>query len=238
MSTDKIRHAEPRWFALVNDEIITAPSKNVKVSVLRVLARTPADEILYRDHNSSEDEILANDGVVDLGMGNVFYSRACQNQSKPHDCEAPAKLAYSIDDRFEIGVPELSASSLLEIFSLPPSTPLLRDYESPNDQAIGKTETIKFADGPVFVTRCKGQEGPFSVTIIVEGTPHEWSKKTIAYEEVVKLEVPEYPQNPPLTYAVKYRGGPNEKPEGILSPGATVKVKDRMIFNVSETGQS
>ena len=28
------------------------------------------------------------------------------------------------------------------------------------------------------------------------------------------------------------------KPEGILSPGASVKVKEGMIFNVSETGQS
>lgn len=238
MSNDYSHQAYPRWFALINDKNTTTPSRTVKVSVLRVLAGVPTEEILYRDHNSPEDEILANDEVVDLGEGNVFYSRACQNQPKPQKCTSPAKLAYSIDDRFEFGVRELIASSLLEIFSLPISAPLFRDYESPNDQAIGKMETIKFEDGPVFVTRCKGQEDSFSVTIIVEGTPHKWSKKTITYEEVVKLEVPEYPQNPPFTYAVKYKGGPNEKPEGILAPGASVKVKDRMIFNVSETGQS
>lgn len=238
MSIDNSHRAAPRWFALINDKNVTVPSKTVKASVLRVLASIPADEILYRDHNSPEDEMLADDGEVNLGEGNVFYSRACQDQSKPRKCEAPAKLAYSIDDRFEFGVPELPASSLLEIFSLPPSTPLLRDYESPNDQVIGKEETIRFEAGPVFVTRGKEEDDSFSVTIIVEGTPHPWSKKTISYDEVVKLEVPEYPQNPPIKYSVKYTRGPNNKPEGVLVPGSSVKVKDRMYFNVSETSQS
>lgn len=79
---------------------------------------------------------------------------------------------------------------------------------------------------------------PKTVTIIVEGTAHEWTKGEITYEEVVKLEVPEYPQNPPFTYSVKYKRGQGNKPEGILAPGAAVKVKNEMIFNVSETGQS
>jgi hypothetical protein len=77
-----------------------------------------------------------------------------------------------------------------------------------------------------------------TVTIIVEGTPHEWSKGEITYAEVVTLEFPEYAQHPEITYAVTYKRGEGNKPEGILSPGASVKVKDEMIFNVSQTGQS
>jgi hypothetical protein len=76
------------------------------------------------------------------------------------------------------------------------------------------------------------------VTIIVEGTPHEWPKTDISYEQVVTLEVPDYAQHPEINYSVTYRKGHGEKPEGILAPGASVKVKDRMEFNVSETGQS
>jgi hypothetical protein len=76
------------------------------------------------------------------------------------------------------------------------------------------------------------------VTIIVEGTPHEWPKDEITYAEVVTLEVPDYPQHPEITYSVKYKRGHGNKPEGILVLGASVKVKDGMIFNVSETGQS
>lgn len=77
-----------------------------------------------------------------------------------------------------------------------------------------------------------------TVTIIVEGTPHEWSKGEITYAEVVTLEDSTYPQHPESIYLVKYKNGHGNKPEGILSPGASVKVKEGMIFSVSPTGQS
>lgn len=77
-----------------------------------------------------------------------------------------------------------------------------------------------------------------TVTIVVEGTPHEWTKGEITYAEVVTLEVPNYSQHPEITYSVKYKNGHGNKPEGILSPGASVKIKEGMIFSVSETGQS
>lgn len=76
------------------------------------------------------------------------------------------------------------------------------------------------------------------VTIIVDGTPHEWPKTEITYAEVVTLEVPDYPQHPEINYSVKYKNGRGSKPEGILAPGGTVKVKEGMIFCVSPTGQS
>jgi hypothetical protein len=77
-----------------------------------------------------------------------------------------------------------------------------------------------------------------TVTIIVEGTPHEWPKDEITFAEVVTLEVPDYSQHPEITYSVKYKNGHGNKPEGILSPGSSVKVKEGMVFSVSETGQS
>lgn len=77
------------------------------------------------------------------------------------------------------------------------------------------------------------------VTIYVEGAPHEWPKDDeISYAQVVTLEVPDYAQHPDITYSVTYKRGQGNKPDGILSPGGEVKVKDGMIFNVSETGQS
>lgn len=82
-----------------------------------------------------------------------------------------------------------------------------------------------------------GQE-KHEVTIIVEATPHQWPKGEITYEEVVTLEVPEYSPTSGISYAVKYVRGQGNKPEGILSPGGSVKVKEGMEFSVSETGQS
>lgn len=77
-----------------------------------------------------------------------------------------------------------------------------------------------------------------TVTIIVEGTPHEWPRDLITFDEVVTLEVPDYAQHPDITYSVKYKNGHGNKPEDTLAKGESVRVKDGMIFSVSETGQS
>lgn len=77
------------------------------------------------------------------------------------------------------------------------------------------------------------------VTIIVDGTPYEVPKKEeITYAEVVTLAYPDYPQHPEITYSVTYTRGHGNKPEGILAPGGSVKVKEGMAFRVDRTGQS
>src|SRR6185437_7995792 len=78
-----------------------------------------------------------------------------------------------------------------------------------------------------------------TVTIVVDGTPHEVPKKEeITYAEVVTLAYPDYPQHPEITYSVTYTRGHGGKPEGILTPGGRVKVKEGMAFRVDRTGQS
>ena len=77
-----------------------------------------------------------------------------------------------------------------------------------------------------------------SVTIIVEGTPHQWPKGEITFDEVVTLEEPTYSPTSGISYSVKFTRGHGDKPEGILAPGGSVKVKEGMVFSVSETGQS
>lgn len=77
-----------------------------------------------------------------------------------------------------------------------------------------------------------------TVTIIVEGTPHEWPKDEITYAEVVTFEFPDFAQHPDITYTVTYERGHGNKPEGALAKGASVKVKVQMIFHVTDTGQS
>ena len=78
-----------------------------------------------------------------------------------------------------------------------------------------------------------------TVTIVIDGTPHEVPKKeSITYAEVVTLAYPDYPQHPEITYSVTYNRGHGDKPEGILVPGGSVKVKEGMSFRVDRTGQS
>ncbi|BCG97224.1 MULTISPECIES: multiubiquitin domain-containing protein [unclassified Mesorhizobium] len=71
------------------------------------------------------------------------------------------------------------------------------------------------------------------------GSPYEVPKKdTISYAEVMTLAYPDYPQHPEITYSVTYTRGDGHKPEGILAPGGSVKVKEGMVFSVNRTGQS
>lgn len=77
------------------------------------------------------------------------------------------------------------------------------------------------------------------VTIIVDGTPYDWTEKKISYQEVVDLA---YDNNPPtgdnVLITVGYRKGPHDKHEGDLDPGDSVEVKDGMIFDVTATDRS
>lgn len=75
------------------------------------------------------------------------------------------------------------------------------------------------------------------VTIVVNGERHNWPKGEISYEDVAKLAFPDA-FDPNTIYSIKYRNGHGEKPEGNLVKGASVKVKDEMIFTAKDTGES
>lgn len=77
-----------------------------------------------------------------------------------------------------------------------------------------------------------------TVTLIVNGTPHEWGKPTICFEDVVKLAYGTCDPNPNIVYTVTYDRGPKENPEGSMVKGDCVCVKDKMIFNVTRTDKS
>lgn len=77
-----------------------------------------------------------------------------------------------------------------------------------------------------------------SITIIVNAREKEWDKKEISYEEVVVLAFGSYTDNETVAYTVVYSKGENPKHEGSLIKGETVKVKDGMIFNVTQTNKS
>lgn len=163
-----------------------------------------------------------------------------ENQGAGKDSieEAAEKIRQAAEDLEHVRAQELSIES--EDRHLAEEEAIIaakRNELHHKEQELAKREAKDVETIDVEIEKIKNHEKKH-VTIIVEGTPHEWSKEEIAYAEVVTLEVPDYAQHPEITYAVKYRNGPGSKPEGILAPGGSVKVKEGMIFNVSETGQS
>lgn len=76
------------------------------------------------------------------------------------------------------------------------------------------------------------------VTLIVNLQERPWAERRISYEQVTLLAYPNPPSGIVITYTVEYEGGPVNNPSGPMTVGDSVKVKDRMVFSVTETGRS
>ncbi|MDQ2771424.1 MAG: multiubiquitin domain-containing protein [Bacteroidota bacterium] len=74
------------------------------------------------------------------------------------------------------------------------------------------------------------------ITIIINGTPHVVPKEELSFQEVVTLA--QLATGPNVSYTITYRRGQGNKPEGSLVEGASVKLKEGMIFNATATDKS
>lgn len=103
------------------------------------------------------------------------------------------------------------------------------------DELIDDENTVNFARPGVerFVSR-RPHAG---VVLIVNAMPKPFDKPVITYEEVVVL-AGFNPNDAQKGYTVTYEKGPRENPRGDMTPGSTVKVKDKMKFNVNATIKS
>ena len=87
-------------------------------------------------------------------------------------------------------------------------------------------------------TEEQGHE-PKTITIYVNGTPKEVEKnEPLTYDKVVHLAFDNPPTGDDILITITYHKGDNEKPEGSLVPGGTVKPKKGMEFDVTATNRS
>lgn len=143
-----------RWASVVGDRVIPMPRRVVPVQLIREQAGIDPSLRLARDYQSPDDELLNEAGDVDLSKGNVFrVVSGCNVEGGGIIPKSPPKLAFVVDDRFEIFIkPEQTEASLRRQFDLHPRIQLLRDLEGPNDTPLEDSEIVKFEDGPVFMS--------------------------------------------------------------------------------------
>ena len=73
--------------------------------------------------------------------------------------------------------------------------------------------------------------------IIINGRRVEVDQKELTFDEVVALSG--LATGPDITFTITYRRGHGDKPEGsMVENGASVRVKDGMVFNVDPTTRS
>lgn len=198
-----------KWAAIANDKLVWMPERHVHITALREQAGIPADDLLFRDHNSEHDPVMPKDGTIDLAEGNVFYSEpGCGDATRPA-CEAPAKLAYVVNDRWEIFTnPNQTGRMLRDFFALTDDVELFRDLKSPDDQSIGDADTANFVDGCVFRTH----ERKHTLRIFVNKLPfteHDGVKPEMTGLEIAKL-VENKPENTRVTKITEGQDTPIE----------------------------
>jgi Multiubiquitin len=74
--------------------------------------------------------------------------------------------------------------------------------------------------------------------IIVNGRPKVWTDKEISFSQVVEFAFGSYQENGQTVFTMTYKRGQGNKPDGEMVAGDSVKVKDKMIFNVTSTDKS
>lgn len=79
---------------------------------------------------------------------------------------------------------------------------------------------------------------PKSRIIFVNSREKQWNKDEISFEQVVVLAFGSYDNNPNKGYTVTYSRGYEPKPEGTMVKGSIVRVKNKMIFDVTATDKS
>lgn len=154
---------------------------------------------------------------------------------KPTEPKSKHEVRIHVDQKPYESPNPTTGEALYQLGNVPAGLVLYREVS-------GNKEDTPIPNGPETIHLTHDEHfhsgQPRNITIIVEGTPHEWPKPMITYTEVVTIFDPGYAQHPEINYSVKYKRGPNRNPEGILAPGGSVEVKDKMVFNVSRTGQS
>jgi hypothetical protein len=143
---------------------------------------------------------------------------------------------FELDDqRLDWGAPQVSGLTLKKLARVDPDThSVWMDVPQGNDQQIADGAFARLTGNKTerfYTSRNK-------VTLIVNLDAKQWNERRISYAQVTLLAFPDPPPGIIITYTVEYEGGPASNPHGSITEGESVKVKDGMIFSVTETGRS
>ena len=222
----------PKWFAVVGDQQFPMPRREISRKVLFQQTGLPADHVLVRDRQSQHDELISDGATIDLGVGNVFrLLPPCTAISS--SCEATPKLAFAIDDHFEITInPNQTKSSIRGLFGLDADCDFERDFESPSDQHLAETDPVLFSDGPQFTKLEKT-----TASVIVNGRRKTVQKGELTFSRIVRLAFDKPPTGGNVCFTVTYRGGCGNA-SGSLVEGDSVEATEGMVINVTATDKS
>jgi hypothetical protein len=96
-------------------------------------------------------------------------------------------------------------------------------------EVVHLTEDEHFHSGPPQVKEFE---------IFVNGRKKVVPEQQLSFDQVLGLAFNPVPTGPSIMFTITYRNGPRANREGNLLEGGTVKLKNRMILNVTATNKS
>lgn len=194
---------------------------------LKQLAGIPLDTELFLSISKPyKDELIENDKQVNLARPETEYFFVKK------------KLEFFINNKpFTWYKQYIRGIQIRELGNIPAEDDIFLDIKQDwQDDQILDEEIVDLArpGKEKFFSKTRQTE----VTIIVNARPHIWKEVNISFEQLVVLAFGSYDNNPNKGYTVTYSRGWEPKPEGTMVKGSIVRVKNKMIFDVTATDKS
>jgi hypothetical protein len=194
----------PQWAVLVNEQLFPMPRRHLSARDVLDQSGAGHDVLLVRDHEAPNDSTFEDTAKIDLAEGNVFRTAPRCEAKLSSGCTAPAKLAFVVDNDWEVTlIPRQTGYSLKRLMDLPDEVELFRDIETPTEEPIRDQDPVLFAQGPVFVLRHR----PFEIKINTK--PVQFIKRRVTGLEIKETAVKQHVDIKVsfVLYALKPDGG-------------------------------
>jgi len=195
-------------------------------SDLKTLAGLPLDTNLYLSlKRPYEDELIGNDQPLDLSRPEIEYFYTAK------------VFKFFINGKpFEWYKQFISAEELRKLGTIDPEHEVYTESGPYATFPLSNKDRINLVEPSRdrFVSKKRESE----LNIIVNGRIKPWRNDIISFDQVVILAFGMVDQSLTRAYTATYSRGTEPKPEGIIVKGNEIRVKDKMIFNVTATDKS
>ena len=148
--------------------------------------------------------------------------------------EKQHEIRIHIDQKLYRSPNPTTGAALYELGGVSPDQELYRELTGHMEDEVipNDSSSVSLKEGDHFHT------GRKEITIIVNGKKKTVTKKKLTFDEIVSLAFDPVPTGPNVMFTITYQSGPPANPEGSLLEGASVKIKEGMIFDVTPTDKS
>lgn len=216
-------------FKINNQKFESDESKKTGRELLTIANLTPVEdfELLYKINEKGFTPIQL-DEIVDLKTAGIEGFKA-----KPY-----RKLKIKVDNKqYEVEECFMTPLEIMDLAGINSDRFYLKEIRKGNVEVSYKDDVehkIAITKASCFVS-CEREE---IKCVIVNAREKAWSNEKISFDDVVKLAYGEVSTNPNVIYTINYKRGVSSKPEGSMVQGEVIYVKNKMIFNVTQTNKS